>query len=188
MAISALNSENTIELMYRLKKFADSIEPVTLDEARAVVDLGLSCMDADPQDFTIKSHSDYPGQWRLEGAYIEAVARMTHWEYPEAVERFSRVIEAIGVNRELDGLGGMEGDLIMIDRFDFDFYPSKQNPYIPQELIEEDERMLREEEERRARRLGMQGLDGIEEEMEGIEIDEEGELVLMEDEKFEVFN
>ena len=32
----------------------------------------------------------YPGQWRVKGAYIEQVAKMTHWEYPEAIKRFGR--------------------------------------------------------------------------------------------------
>jgi hypothetical protein len=31
----------------------------------------------------IMSDPSYPGQWRLQGEYIEQIARMTHWEYPK---------------------------------------------------------------------------------------------------------
>jgi len=80
----------------------------------------------------------YPGQWRIEGEYIEQVAKMTHWEYPEAVERFGRQLEALGIAGELTARGGSDGDLVMVGEYDFDFAPGMSNPYIPPELIEED--------------------------------------------------
>ena len=63
---------------------------------------------------------------------------MTHWEYPEAVERFGRQLQALGIADELIARGAMESDLVMIDEYDFDFSPGKTNPYIPQELLEKD--------------------------------------------------
>ena len=87
----------------------------------------------------IISDPAYPGQWRIsKGAYIEQVAKMTHWEYPEAVERFGRQLQALGIADELTGRGAMDGDLVMIDEYDFDFAPGMTNPYIPQELLERD--------------------------------------------------
>lgn len=86
----------------------------------------------------IISDPAYPGQWRVKGPYIEQVAKMTHWEYPEAVERFGRQLQALGIADELTARGGMDGDLVMIDEYDFDFAPGMTNPYIPQELLERD--------------------------------------------------
>ena len=86
----------------------------------------------------IVSDPAYPGQWRVNGPYIEQVAKMTHWEYPEAVERFGRQLQALGIADELIARGALEGDLVMIDEYDFDFSPGKTNPYIPQELLEKD--------------------------------------------------
>lgn len=63
---------------------------------------------------------------------------MTHWEYPEAVERFGRQLQALGIADELIARGALEGDLVMIDEYDFDFSPGKTNPYIPQELLDKD--------------------------------------------------
>jgi GTPase len=99
-------------------------------------------MDYPPDDFTIESDPSYPGQWRIKGEYVEAVAQMTHWEYPEALERFRRQLEAIGVADALIRKGAEDGDLIMIDKFDFDFAPGRTNPYIPAELLEEEEDFL----------------------------------------------
>jgi GTP-binding protein len=74
----------------------------------------------------------------VKGPYIEQVAKMTHWEYPEAVERFGRQLQALGIADELIARGALEGDLVMIDEYDFDFSPGKTNPYIPQELLDKD--------------------------------------------------
>ena len=92
----------------------------------------------------------YPGQWRIKGTYIEQVAKMTHWEYPEAVERFGRQLKALGIEEELTGRGALENDLVMIDAFDFDFAPGGGNPYIPEELLEKD---VLHEEKRSAEKL-----------------------------------
>ena len=77
---------------------------------------------------------------------------MTHWEYPEAVERFGRQLDALGIAAQLEQRGALAGDLIMIDKFDFDFSPGRSNMYIPENLLEregllEDESETEEEEE-----------------------------------------
>lgn len=86
----------------------------------------------------IISDPAYPGQWRVKGEYIEQIAKMTHWDYPEAVERFGRQLVALGIAAELQRRGAVDGDLVMVDKYDFDFSPGLTNPYIPVELIERD--------------------------------------------------
>ena len=86
----------------------------------------------------IISDPSYPGQWRVSGSYIENIAQMTHWEYPEALERFGRQLEALGISAELQARGAQEGDLVMIDKYDFEFSPGMTNVYIPPELLEDD--------------------------------------------------
>lgn len=63
---------------------------------------------------------------------------MTHWEYPEAVERFDRILQRLGISAELERQGAVDGDLVMVGDYDFDFSPSLTNPYIPAELLEQD--------------------------------------------------
>lgn len=86
----------------------------------------------------IISDPSYPGQWRVSGSYIEHIAQMTHWEYPEALERFGRQLDALGISAELQARGAEDGDLVMIDNYDFDFAPGMTNIYIPPELLEEE--------------------------------------------------
>jgi Domain of unknown function (DUF1967) len=61
---------------------------------------------------------------------------MTHWEYPQALERFGRQLEALGISAELQARGAQTGDLVMIDKYDFEFSPGMTNVYIPPELLE----------------------------------------------------
>jgi GTP-binding protein len=63
---------------------------------------------------------------------------MTHWEYPEAVERFDRILQRLGISAELERQGAVDGDLVMVGDYDFDFSPGFTNPYIPAELLEQD--------------------------------------------------
>jgi len=147
LSISAVTTERVKELMGRLKKFVVTQPEAELPEAPQV-DFSKNGLDTDGDDFEIVSDPAYPGQWRVNGAYIEQVAKMTHWEYPEAVERFGRQLAALGIAAELQLLGATDGDLVMVDEYDFEFAPGMTNPYIPGDLLERDV-LFEEEEERR---------------------------------------
>lgn len=137
LPVSAATRDNVKELMGRLKKFCDSQPVVDLPEPPQV-DFTVAALDCDSDEFEIISDPAYPGQWRVNGNYIEQVAKMTHWEYPEAVERFGRQLEALGIAAELNHRGAVDGDLVMVDKFDFEFAPGMTNPYIPADLLERD--------------------------------------------------
>lgn len=137
LTISAATTENVKELMFRLKKFVDVQEVVDLPPLPEI-DFSKADIEDDYDDFEIISDPAYPGQWRVEGGHIEQVAKMTHWEYPEAVERFGRQLKAYGIADELIQRGAVDGDLVMVDQYDFEFKPGFVNPYIPQELLEKD--------------------------------------------------
>ena len=63
---------------------------------------------------------------------------MTHWEYPEAVARFGRQLDAVGISEELELRGAEDGDLVMVNEYDFEFNAHYNNQYIPPELLEKD--------------------------------------------------
>jgi GTP-binding protein len=143
LAISAATTERVIELMRRLKKFVQAQEKRVNDEGGyisppAEIDLSIAALEMDSDDFTIMSDPAYPGQWRVNGGYIEQVAKMTHWEYPEAVARFGRQLVAVGISDELQRLGAKDGDLVMIDSYDFEFNTAMTNVYLPDDLLEDD--------------------------------------------------
>jgi GTPase len=137
LPISGATTENVKELMGRLKKFAMSQPAAALPPAPEI-DFSVHDLEYDSDDFEIQSDPAYPGQWRISGTYIEQIARMTHWEYPEAVERFGRQMEALGISEQLTQRGAAEGDLVMVDEFDFEFSPGLSNFYIPPELLQAD--------------------------------------------------
>lgn len=128
----------------------------------------------------------------MKGNYIEQVAKMTHWEYPQAVERFGRQLNALGIAAELERRGAVDGDLVMVDKFDFDFAPGRTNPYIPLDLLETDMAlennnsggMLVEEPEWKPYRTGGFLYDDSEE-LSGFDDDEE--WVLLEDSELQDF-
>ncbi|KAL3794828.1 hypothetical protein ACHAW5_004350 [Stephanodiscus triporus] len=158
MSISAATKENVKELMGRLKKFVDAEKKRKVeggmseddDVVLAEVDLSKAALDSDSDDYGKLIWYMAP-VWRVKGEYIEQVAKMTHWEYPEAVERFGRLLQALGIRDELSARGAMEGDLVMIDEYDFDFSPAKTNIYIPQELLDKDAKYEERENAKRQR-------------------------------------
>jgi GTP-binding protein len=140
LSISAATTANVKELMGRLKKFVES-QPESELPPIPEINLALAGLDFDSDDYEIINDPSYPGQWRITGEYIENVAKMTHWEYPEAVARFGRQLNALGIAKELESRGARDGDLVMVGAYDFEFNPGLTNPYIPQELLEKDARM-----------------------------------------------
>jgi GTP-binding protein len=137
LPISAATTMRVEELMGRLKKFVDTQPDFDLPEPPQI-DFTQAGLEGDSDDFEIVSDPAYPGQWRVNGEYIEQVAKMTHWEYKEAVSRFGRQLNALGIAAELERLGAVDGDLVMVDKYDFEFSPGMTNPYIPADLIEQD--------------------------------------------------
>lgn len=117
---SAVTGENAAELMRRLRKLVNALPPVDdLFDGESVKELDSPA--AEDTGFDIETDPAYPGQFRVTGTRIVQIARMTVWDYYEAVQRFQRVMEAMGVDDALKEAGAKKGDLIMIDEYDFEY-------------------------------------------------------------------
>jgi GTPase len=57
---------------------------------------------------------DPDGAWRVRGRRIERIVVMTRWEYYDAVMRFQRILEALGITEALRERGIAEGDTVRI--------------------------------------------------------------------------
>jgi len=55
-----------------------------------------------------------PHHFRVRGAAIERLTKMTNWELDDAVDRFQRVLEASGISAELERRGIEPGDTVEI--------------------------------------------------------------------------
>ena len=68
--------------------------------------------ESDSTDFEIRREVD--GVLRVSGVRIERAAQMTYWEYDDAVLRFQRIIESLGIRSALQRQGIREGDVVRI--------------------------------------------------------------------------
>jgi GTP-binding protein len=57
---------------------------------------------------------DPDGAWRVAGKAVERAAEMTYWEYDEAVRRFQRILDRMGIEDELRQAGAQPGDTVRI--------------------------------------------------------------------------
>jgi GTP-binding protein len=64
------------------------------------------------KSFTIEREPD--GAWRVRGRRIERIVVMTRWEYYDAVMRFQRILEALGITQALRERGVKEGETVRI--------------------------------------------------------------------------
>mmetsp|Transcript_11320 Transcript_11320/g.10241 ORF Transcript_11320/g.10241 Transcript_11320/m.10241 type:complete len:137 (+) Transcript_11320:1318-1728(+) len=113
--------------MRRMRRFMDSL-PVQSQLTSELFTDEEDRVDFDAQEdseFEVFTDDNYPHQFRVVGKKLERLVRMTNWDYFESLLRFQRILEAEGVVAELKSRGAVEGDLIMIDEFDFDFIDRK---------------------------------------------------------------
>ena len=109
LAISAVTGEGVDTLLRRAVALLAELPRV--DEA-AEPEQPVTLSPTAPLDksFTIERDSD--GAWRVSGRYIDRVAIMTRWEYYDAVMRFQRILEALGITEALRERGVQDGDTV----------------------------------------------------------------------------
>jgi GTP-binding protein len=59
--------------------------------------------------------------WRVSGKALERAAVMTYWEYDEAVRRFQRILERVGVDEALRQAGARPGDVVRIGEHELEW-------------------------------------------------------------------
>jgi len=109
MAISALTREGTRELLYRTHQMlvalpAEAVTPQALPVFRLEE-------KEDKEAFTIEREAD---GWRVRGKQVERIAARTVWNLEEAVRRFQRTMEHLGIAEALESAGVRPGDVVHI--------------------------------------------------------------------------
>jgi len=114
LAMSALARQGTREVLYR------AAQRVAVTPARALVEeMPVYKPEADIVAFNITREPD--GAYRVQGARIERAAKMTYWEHDEAVQRFQKILEILGVRKALAAAGIHEGDTVYIGDFELEW-------------------------------------------------------------------
>lgn len=113
-AISAATGQGVRELLFSAsQKLAEAPPPPHFD------DIPVYRPAFDVSDFTITREDD--GAYRVNGKKIERAARMTYWEFEEAVERFQKILEVLGVRRGLEEAGIKAGDTVRIGEYELEW-------------------------------------------------------------------
>jgi len=117
MAISAVSGEGVEAL---LRRIADALAelPRELPQEPAAAPRVSAAPETD-KSFTIEREPD--GAWRVRGAYIEKIVKMTRFEYYDAVMRFQRIMEALGITEALRAKEIREGDTVRIGDMELDW-------------------------------------------------------------------
>jgi GTP-binding protein len=109
LAISAATGEGVDALLRRASTLlAELPPPPPLAEVAPIAPIAPEV----DKSFTIEREAD--GAWRVRGRRIERIVVMTRWEYYDAVMRFQRILEALGITQALRERGIEEGDTVRI--------------------------------------------------------------------------
>jgi GTP-binding protein len=112
--ISALGRQGVREVLnraaQRLAEAPTSVEAEEIPIYRAPIDA---------RAFTI--HREDDGGYRVSGIQIERAASMTYWEHDQAVERFQRILEVLGIRKALAQAGIKEGDTVYIGEHELEW-------------------------------------------------------------------
>ncbi len=115
MAISALTHTGVRELIGRVFQMLDEAP-----EALPPEEVPVYTLDEDPLAFEIDRLDAH--EWRVRGAHIERAAKMTYWEYDEAILRFQRILETLGIYQALIDAGVQQGDAVHIGEYELEWH------------------------------------------------------------------
>ncbi|MEE8389740.1 MAG: GTPase ObgE [Anaerolineae bacterium] len=108
MAISALAREGTRDLLYRVAQMLTDLPEETPAHEEL---LPVFRLEDDEETFTVEWEDD---GWRVRGARVERLAAMTIWNLDEAVSRFQRTLDRMGISEALEEAGVHPGDTVRI--------------------------------------------------------------------------
>ena len=112
-AISAIAQQGLQEVVGRASALLAELPPTP-----PLVEVPVYQPDDEDDSFTISRESD---GWRVSGRNIERAAAMTYWEYEEAVQRFQRILEALGIRAALEDAGAQVGHTVYIGDYELEW-------------------------------------------------------------------
>jgi GTP-binding protein len=107
MSISAVTGEGVKEM---LRSVAEMLASLPKEEP-AAIEVKVFRPVGEEKALTITWEDD---AWRVRGTEAERVAAMTNWDLDEAVQRFQRIVDAMGLKAALRKAGVHPGDTVRI--------------------------------------------------------------------------
>lgn len=109
--ISTVTHKNLEKILWQAKKILGDLPETHTMQPEPVYRPGM-----DLPAFEIIHQAD---GWRVKGQAIERAAAMTYWEYDDAIRRFQRIMESMGIDQALREAGIVEGDNVIIGDHEF---------------------------------------------------------------------
>ena len=106
VAISGLTRQGTRELFIRA---AQRLSELPVPAAMVPDELPVLRPDLEDDAFSIERDGE---NWHIRGARVERLARTTRWDLDEAVDRFQRTLEHMGITQALEKAGVQVGDTV----------------------------------------------------------------------------
>ncbi len=108
MAISAATGDGVTPLLRRVADLLATLPPPE------ITPLAVAAPAEREIDRSFTVWKDPDDVWNVEGQHIERIVKMTRWEYYDAVMRFQRILEALGITEALRNRGVQPGDTVRI--------------------------------------------------------------------------
>lgn len=113
-AISGVTRMHVSELIGMVLQMLDELPPPA-----PIVEEPVFSIDPEAPVFEITVDD---GVYVVSGERIERAAAMTYWEHDEAVQRFQRILEALGVTQALEAAGCGPGDTVRIGKYELEWF------------------------------------------------------------------
>ncbi len=115
LAISAMTRDNVTPLIQRVFAEIDA-----LPETEPLVDeMPVYTLPDEEIVFTVEKVGDE--EYRVLGTRVERAAAMTYWDYDEAILRFQKLLDTLGVTAALREAGVQEGDTVYIGEHELEW-------------------------------------------------------------------
>jgi GTPase len=115
-SISAVAGTNVRPVLYRAAQLLEEVKEQA--GAEVVQEIPVYRPETDPRQYIIKRT---PEGWLVSGAAIERAAAMTYWEHYQSVQRFQRILRALGIEDDLRKAGIQEGDMVFIGDYELEW-------------------------------------------------------------------
>jgi GTP-binding protein len=114
MNISAIAQQGTRELMLHVFGMLEELGEVEIAASSTIDEMPIYDLSQDDMSFTVEKIGE--GEFVVKGKRIERAVAMTYWDYDDALMRFQRILEAMGISKALQVAGVEVGDTVTIGK------------------------------------------------------------------------
>jgi GTP-binding protein len=117
MAISAVTHENVQTLIHTMFETLATVPRVIPKEKPT-----MTVYELPEEEISFEIEMLEDGVYEVSGEQIERAALMTYWDYEEAIKRFQKTLNALGIYDALKDAGVQQGDTVIIGNNELEWH------------------------------------------------------------------